>query len=87
MSNLGTFYHIVPRGDGCSYLGIDNFGNIITVKKEGRIDVRLVFKDRSMAEAYIAENLSDNYDVEEFGLDIDYYNTLIADDKYTFGVV
>lgn len=87
MGNLGIFYHIVPRGDGCSYLGIDSFGNIITVKKVGSIDVSLVFSERDEAVAYIKEHLSDNYCVEEFGLDIDYYNMLITDNTPAVGVV
>lgn len=70
--NITTFYHIVPKGDGCSYLAKDENGNHFIVKKEGGINVSLIFRRFDAAQDYIDTHLDSYYMPEAIGINEKY---------------
>ena len=66
--NLYTYYHIIPIGDGYTFLAKDKNGNhFLKEKKDNDRNFVLTFKTEEEAQDYIDVNLnSSNWAVEYF---------------------
>lgn len=74
MNNLTLFYHIVPKGSGCSYLAKDDNGNHIILKKIGMPNISLIFPTAEAAQEYIDKYLDNTYVPEHIGLNPKFFN-------------
>lgn len=71
---MKTYYRIVPRGDGYTYLALEN-GEYVLKNKNGDNDFSLLFKNKPECNDYIKENLNTKeYKAEEVGLDERYFD-------------
>lgn len=71
---MKKYWQIVPKGDGYTYLGLQDGKHIECSKTENSTDTSLLFKSKSDCVQYISKNLnSDKYDAEEVYLDEKYY--------------
>lgn len=82
LSYLKTLYHIIPKDSGESYLGINEDGSHVIVKKEGPINTSLVFLSEDEAQRYIDKKLDDSYMPERIGISEKHFDikpTIVAD--------
>ena len=66
MDNLNTYYHIVPKNDGYTYLCQSNNELFLVRKDAPPHSEELVFEDSVMAEKFIADNNLQGYKIEAF---------------------
>ena len=71
---MKTYWHIVPVGDGYSYLGFKNGQHIKCSKETSDLDISLLFENRESCKQYIKDNLDiKEYNEEAIALNEKYY--------------
>ena len=71
---MKQFWHIVPIGNGCTYMGYEDGRIVPRSKMLDDTDISLVWEHKSNCEAYLRNHLDPRkYKAEEIWLDEEYY--------------
>lgn len=74
---MKSYYIIVPRDDGYTYLTVDSNGKYKLLSKTVRLDASLMFEDKIAAECYIKSHFDKkHYIAQEISLNKDYYKKI-----------